>query len=324
MWREALPLGNGLTGVLIPGSIAEEKICFNRHDLWEGGSNRPIPDITETFQAMRASIDRGDYQAANQDNLKRALREKGYETKCDSPHPLGWLHTDFTPSDLFKSYRRGVNMRTGEAFVEFDVDDCHYRRTAFVSRDCDVTVMRMTADRYFTTAYRFELYNQRDFCTVTEDGIHCRSKDGYTEVSIRFAGDFTAAVSENTLSVTGRDYVVYIRCASHGSECSLDGIVDKTYAELFTAHTVLHTSLYDAVSIELASDESHDATNEQMLDDAYDGEASSALLERLWRFGRYLFISAAARTVIQYRYTVCGTVPTICHGASTWLTKMWR
>ena len=76
-WREALPLGNGLTGVLIPGSIAAEHITFNRHDLWHGGSDGgEIPDITETFRAMRDSLDRGDYAAANQDNLMAALREK--------------------------------------------------------------------------------------------------------------------------------------------------------------------------------------------------------------------------------------------------------
>ena len=54
LWREALPLGNGLTGVLIPGAIAEEHIQFNRHDLWRGaGNGGAIPDVSETFRKMR-------------------------------------------------------------------------------------------------------------------------------------------------------------------------------------------------------------------------------------------------------------------------------
>ena len=54
LWREALPLGNGLTGVLVPGAIADESIQFNRHDLWHGkGDGGSVPDITETFQKMR-------------------------------------------------------------------------------------------------------------------------------------------------------------------------------------------------------------------------------------------------------------------------------
>ena len=56
----------------------------------------------------------------------------------------------------------------------------------------------------------------------------------------------------------------------------------------------MHQPLYDSVDIRLASEEEFDATNEQMLADAYDGEVFPALLERLWRFGRYLFISAAS------------------------------
>ena len=59
-------------------------------------------------------------------------------------------------------------------------------------------------------------------------------------------------------------------------------------------HIALHQPLYDGVSLELAPEEDFDATNEELLDEAYDSEASPALLERLWRFGRYLFISAAS------------------------------
>ena len=134
LWREALPLGNGLTGVLIPGAIGREDITFNRHDLWEGGFDREIPDITPAFQAMRDAIDKGDYVGANQDNIGKALREQGYATPIDCPHPLGWLEMTFVPSTCFKHYQRGVNMQTGESFVTFTVDGCHYRREAFVSR----------------------------------------------------------------------------------------------------------------------------------------------------------------------------------------------
>ena len=127
-WREALPLGNGLTGVLVPGAIAEESITFNRHDFWLGGGDEPIPEISDTFREMRKFIDEGDYASANRDNLMRALQEKKYGVCPGAPCPLGWLDMTFTPSAPFKGYRRGVNMRTGEAFVEFTIDGCRYRR----------------------------------------------------------------------------------------------------------------------------------------------------------------------------------------------------
>ncbi|MBQ7638202.1 MAG: glycoside hydrolase N-terminal domain-containing protein [Clostridia bacterium] len=48
-WREALPIGNGLTAALITGAIGEENIIFNRFDLWEDGCDPPVPDVTEAF-----------------------------------------------------------------------------------------------------------------------------------------------------------------------------------------------------------------------------------------------------------------------------------
>ena len=291
-WREALPLGNGLTGALIPGAVGEETITFNRFDLWEDGDDPPIPDVTAAFRAQRAALDRGDDAAANDDNIGRALREKGYAAGCGCPHPLGWLELRFEPAALFRRYRRGVNMQTGEAFVEFTVDGCRYCRRGFVSRAADVTVLRFTADRPFTQTFDFRLYNDVAESRTTENGLFRASADGYTAVNLRVTGDYSSEVCGDGLRVTGTDYTVLIRCASHGSDCSLAGVEGSAYDALLASHVALHRPLYDAVSIELAEDAAHEATNEQLLAEAYEEEASPALLERLWRFGRYLFISA--------------------------------
>ena len=296
-WREALPLGNGLTGVLIPGFIAEECITFNRHDLWQGGGDRPIPDVSETFQEMRAMIDRGDYVSANQNNIMHALQKKGYGTGPDAPYPLGQLDMKFTPSTVFKHYRRGVNMRTGEAFVVFDIDGCHYRREFFVSRADDITVIRMTADKPFTATYDFRLSHDCEGGVTATDRLKRVSADGESAVQILFTGNYTSAITGkelDTLEVTGQEYLILVRCSSHGSCLDIDGYEGETYESLLARHTALHTPLYDAVTIELADDRDLAATNEQLLAEAYDGVASPALLERIWRFGRYLFISAAS------------------------------
>jgi alpha-L-fucosidase 2 len=38
-WEEALPLGNGLTGAMVFGSIASEQFMLNDNTLWSGGPN---------------------------------------------------------------------------------------------------------------------------------------------------------------------------------------------------------------------------------------------------------------------------------------------
>ena len=292
-----MPLGNGYTGILIPGGIGQELIYFNRHDLWEGGSDAEIPDVTDALKEMRDELDRGEYLGVNKDNVGRlchALREKGYGSSAGCPHPLGWMDVVFDPPALFKNYIRGINMQTGESFVNFTVGDCNYSRKAFVSRDSDVVVMRMTADAPFTVRYDFRLYNEVAECVTTENGFYRASADRYSAVRVQFVGDYTSAVSGNSLIVTGTDYMILVRCASHGSDSSLDAVAGKTYEELLDAHVALHRPLYDSLSIEISEDEAHNAPNEQMLAEAFDKEASPALLERLWRFGRYLFISASA------------------------------
>lgn len=296
LWREALPLGNGLTGVLVPGAIADESIQFNRHDLWHGkGDGGSVPDITETFQKMRDFIDREDYVSANQDNILHALREKGYFAYCESPYPLGWLDLKFTPDGMFRHYRRGVNMRTGEAFVEFTVNGCRYRRDMFVSRDSDISVIRMSAEKPFTTTYDFRLFEETGSWETTKNRIIRTAQNGKSAANLQFIGKFASEVSEKKLVVTGQEYMILIRCSSNGSSAEIPKFCGETYNSLLKKHTALHTPLYDAVTVELEEDTAFAVSNERMLEEAYDDVASPALLERLWRFGRYLFISAAAK-----------------------------
>lgn len=294
-WREAMPLGNGLTGALIPGAIAEERIQFNRFDLWHHGDpGNAVPDVSDVFAEMRRSMDAGDYAAANQDNLRTALMERGYHCGMECPAPMGWLNISFAPGSVFRRYRRGVNMRTAEAFVEFELEGCLHRRQMFISRADDIAVLRLCAGRPFTVRYSFDFFAGAGQCSFEADGFTAAAADGGSAVNVRVSGDCTAVVKGGALEVTGTEQLVLVRCASRGSALSLEEFAGQSYEMLLQRHTALHTPLYDAVNIELAPDADHARSNESLLDEAYDGQASPALIERLWRFGRYLFISAAA------------------------------
>ena len=295
MWREALPLGNGLTGALVPGAIAEEQITFTRHDLWHNGNDGgDIPDITEAFREMRRAIDAGDYAAANHNNLAAALREKQYGAMVEVPYPLGKLEMNMIPERIFRHYRRGINLQTGESFVTYTVDGCRYQRHMFISRDSDIAVLRMQADKPFTATYDFRMFVGNADCITTENSLVRTAANGESAANVLFLGAFTSEVQNDTLSVTGEDYLILIRCGSHGSDTALDAYRDETYESLLDKHTALYTPLYDAVTMELAEDSAFAKSNEEMLEDAYDDIASPALLERMWRFGRYLFLSAAS------------------------------
>jgi len=294
-WRDSLRLGNGLTGALIHGAIAEETIQFVRHDLWHHGDpGGQIPDISDTFRQMRQKIDEGDYRSANTNMIANALKEKGYTSKPHVPYPMGSLKMFFDPGTMFKGYERGINMRSGEGYVRFKIGEHAFERKAFVSRADDITVFSMKADIPFTSSFKFVLADSENAVYQIEDNsLQCKTADGNIGANIYFKGDITTRIADNRLFVTGKDYLIFVQVYAGNTPADFTALRDATYEELLKRHTDLHTPLYDCVSIELASDEAHAVSNEQLLDEAYEDVASPVLLEKMWRFGRYLFISAA-------------------------------
>ena len=298
LWRDASFLGNGLSGILMHGAIAEETIQCNRYNLWHGGnSGGEIPDISDTFREMREKILAGSYREANDNCMAKALSAAGYSAAPQVPHPLGSLQISLTPETIFKGYSRELNMQTGEGTVRYSVGGNHFTRRVFVSRECDLVILSMEADEPFTAAYRFALFpadGRTAEHNLTESGITSHTSDNAYGVRIRFAGDYTAEIQNERVYVTGRKYLVFLQMYAEETPADFTAELSRTYEELLSRHTALHAPLYDAVSMELAEDAAHDVCNEDLLAAAYQDTASPVLLEKLWRFGRYLFISASS------------------------------
>ena len=56
-WREALPIGNGFTGVMIYGGTNSEKLCFNDGTLWSGypkdyNSERSLQNLSKVCELI--------------------------------------------------------------------------------------------------------------------------------------------------------------------------------------------------------------------------------------------------------------------------------
>ena len=229
VWKEALPLGNGLTGVLVSGAIGYEKLHFNRHDIWTGSDDSmDIPNVSDAIAKMREYIDQGDYESANNEVVHEALKAAGYKAKASPPCPLGYLNMTFEPNGTFRHYRRGVNMRTGEAFVRFEINGCEYLRQLFVSRDADITVMRLCAQKPFTINYCLTLFEEANTVAINDRTIELIAKNGDTAMRVAFIGSFSSERSGDELVVTGQDYTALIKCASHGSPLALDAYLNET------------------------------------------------------------------------------------------------
>lgn len=292
-WREATPLGNGYTGALVYGGIYKENILFNRYDLWHGQKTCKLPDVSGVFAEMRAKMEGGDYASA-QNMLCDALLDRGFDTDPGYPYPLGVLSLRTEPVATFKHYRRELDMKNGVCRISCREGENDVKRESFVHRELDVAVLKATSDEEKTYVLSFD---------VQDDGTDERFpfdyeityRDGY----IFFIADTASAVVYaegtkavgNSLEITSCELLLIVKCFS--KKLSYKELCESVsdlpeYDELLSSHTKAHAAIYSKVTLELCSD--GNTSNDALIDAAYDDEATPELIEKLWKFGRYLFI----------------------------------
>lgn len=316
--RTALPAGNGLTGVLLNGSVADEYILINRHDLWHGGHRSgELPDISESLTAMREKIAEGKFTEANF-MMSRALNESGFSEGCACPYPLCTLSIHREIYEAFRGYGRGIKLDRGELFTKWTCGDNKYERRLFVSRTDDTVYIHIIGGGEETyTLGRPDAAEPGDIKKMLDESVvmradadkgyifYCGTIDGVCAgAAAHICGDgIEIEQTGNSLRVKGGDYTIMLRTFKGlkpdeayrslcDSLCVYDGDI---YRERLAANLIPYSLLYNAVSIELASKDEMRASNEELLDEAYADRASPALIEKLWRYGRYLFISGTSQ-----------------------------
>lgn len=170
-------------------------------------------------------------------------------------------------------------MRSAEGYVRFQIGKNRFLRKIFVSRDTDITVLSIQADEVFTAAYSFDLFKENgtsDSSTVKESAITCYSAEGSYGAIVQFRGNYTSEVINNRVTVTGKEYLVFVKVYAHEIPEDFSAEMERSYEELLEKHKQQYTPFYDAVSIELTSEEDHDQTNENLLEEAYDDCVSPA------------------------------------------------
>ena len=311
MYREAAPTGNGIIGVSVYGGIFQERIAINHCRLWEMGRRQELPDVHETLAQTRACIDRGDYAGGNWCSAN-ALKEHEYAPRLGNPVPVCDLYLEMPERKLFRKYRRIVRMNTGEVEVSWQEEKSSYQRKVFVSRANDMVYydiassdepfsVRLTAQRHETleddTKKKWE---NRESFSIAKGNRFCfqaQHEDGrwYGVLGeIRTDGKICND-DKGTLIISEASELLIVVKTITGRETELRyGIRDQWEDFLFDydgqlkAHVTLHEALYNSVCLSLS--DKKDSVNEELLMHAYDDEASPELLEKQWKFGRYMMI----------------------------------
>lgn len=321
-WRDATPLGNGLTGVLLYGGSSEEQVVISRHDMWHASEDKPVPDVSAVLAEMRELHKNGkDAEACNR--MYEELSKHGYDALPGRPRVLGCVRFALGNDGIYNRYRRITHMDTGEVEISYRLDTACYRRGCFVSRKRDIIVMGLQNDAPISFTATPGFFNSYEVLEVpfygrlereareqdakfaqhrTEQGcvIYSSKLNGkYFGAVVKVISDGEVITGETSVSVKqARDTLVLIKAFSEAKNrkaaenAAIKALLNcpQDYITLLTEHKRLHKRLYDRADIRLYGGRKFHS-NEELLADVRENECSPELAEKLWRFGRYLFIS---------------------------------
>ena len=314
LWREGIPLGNGELGALVMGGVGKESVIFNHSRLWLPGTTMEVPDVSDALLATRKMMDQGDYVKASP-MICQALIDKGYCSEVEYSYPLTELSFDYRCDKPFKKYLRTLDMENAECTVKYEADGVKHLRKCFVSRVDNVFVyeyslpdssinVNMSMDFVHTN----DIYSEEIYSSV-KDTVQKTFSDGFLTFSAnngmeygavcRIVTDGDALFDGNILKIKNAKNLTLLLMAFVGEKTSQAvcrakkeiGMLGTDYEQLFKANIKAHKELYSKTDISLSGN-GVGLLNEELLLDAYDGEISEELMEKLWRFGRYLYVSA--------------------------------
>ena len=321
-WREALPSGNGPIGAAVYGAVHDETVLLTHEDLWCGVKTQALPDVSAKLPEVRELLFGGNAKAADR-VLADELERLGYKPNIGSPLPLGDLKIRMPARKGFSKYRRMLDMETGEVAVCWEDGGTAYSRKLFVSRTDDVVVMEIrSAGGPLAVDVKLDLHDRTDARSWRQadatlpTALEVRSDDSGI---IRYAArnddgaDFGAVAwvvpSEGTceadsggIRVVGGERVLVVmklfvkedrqlawpRLESELADTAMD------YDAFLAPHAAEHGRLFNRVKLDLGGSQGdRRLSNEELLLNAYQGEAPAALVEKMWAYGRYLLISSS-------------------------------
>lgn len=322
MWREALPSGNGPIGAAVYGAVQDETVLLTHEDLWHGVKTQELPDVSGRLPEVRELLVSGNPRAADR-ILADELKRLGYDPNIGSPLPLGDLKIRMPVNKGFSKYRRSLDMETGEVSVCWEDNGVGYARKLFVSRTEDLVVMEISSSGGpLAVDVALDLHDQSDArswitgnATLPQDverraedsGIiryAARNDDGadFGAVAWVVSGEGTFAADSCGIRVVGGERVLVVvklfvkedrqlawaRLEHELADTAMD------YNAFLEPHAAEHGRLFNRVKLDLGgSSRDHRLSNEELLLEAYQGEAPAALVEKMWAYGRYLLISSS-------------------------------
>ncbi len=332
-WRDASPLGNGTTGAMVYGRVADERVLLNHEELWYEGITPDFPDLSKNLPELRRLVEQGDFLQANA-VYPDAIAAAGGLGATGKYHPAGDLRVMAECDTIFSGYRRHLDMETGRVTVAWRDGAVRLDRESFVSRTDDLFVMRLrtSAAQGMKSVFQLEPHDLRDaidqnakpfdvpidFEAKAHDGLLTMTGNyhqakgqgtglhkGFGIVARVIPQGGSMGVADHGIEVCGAGEVLVLVRLFAGSQ-DMDAAAQRVaqqlreehrgFDALFERHAEAHRTLFNRTTVSLDGHPG-DTSTESLLLDAYEhGEASAELSEKMTSFGRYLLIASAGKT----------------------------
>lgn len=273
---EALPIGNGETGAMIFGGIAQDRIQFNHKSLWKGS---------------KGANDLGSYLA------------------------FGDIYLTNLAARSATGYVRHLDLTEGIVNVGYNSQSTAYHREYLASNPDGVIAVRYTADGTEGLSFDLRFINaQGNRAVYTPDGASFggRLTNGMNyraELRIEQKGGKVNATNSAVIIESANEITLYLACAtdfdpSHPNHLTgdtdsmtatltetLDKAVTLGFDEIRNRHTADYSSLFDRVNFSLPNASCNAPTDILLRQNT---EASKAMVDILvFQYGRYLTIASS-------------------------------
>lgn len=319
LWREGLVTGNGIVGANVYGGVKEETVMLTHAELWHNGKNDELPDVSDAFKRLRKMMDEERFKEASWEVVNE-LNKKGYGSLLESPFALADLKMQIQPIEGFNNYRRAIHMESGEVGCEWRDGESIRTSTIFVSRKDGLVVKRLTStNKDLNVIFSIDAHNNVGSKGLETYGQHILDSK-QTDMSAPYIS-YTAKNDDGSLygvvariipingeiqdmkqgiQVTGSSEIVvllkvFVKELPENKEAVLGKIkneflkVSEPYEKLLAKHKRLHAKYYNSAEFSLGYRGKYHS-NEELLAAAFSGKQPIELIEKLWKYGRYLFI----------------------------------
>lgn len=321
IWREALPLGNGLTGIMIYGSLKKERLCFNDGTLWSGypkdyNSNESLENLERVrkliFERKNAEADAlceekltGFYSEAFMPLGEISLKFSGidktdYSRSLDLSNAVHTVKSKGCTAEAFSSYPDKISayrIKTKKPFsvkikakskLKYQVDT--EKNNLFLLGNAP----DYAAPNYLKTELRPVRYNEKKgmaYCLQTQVQTNGEISSKRSNITVKNATELTLYFATAT-GFNGYDKMPETNRNAVKQKCEFFlNSVNKDYDTLKANHVYDYDSLYSNQSITFNCD--NDTTADELLKSVKDGGDEKALTELLYNYGKYMIISGS-------------------------------